>query len=117
MDDKFKQLLKEQFKGAKGTRELTGFFQEMFKEAVQELLKAEMDEHVGYEKHATESSQFSNSRNGKSKKTVKTRLGEVDLEVPRDRDGTFEPQLIPKRKRVLEEIEDQKKKKCTEKDT
>jgi transposase-like protein len=106
MDDKFKQLLKEQFKGAKGTRELTGFFQEMFKEAVQELLKAEMDEHVGYEKHATESSQFSNSRNGKSKKTVKTRLGEVDLEVPRDRDGTFEPQLIPKRKRVLEEIED-----------
>ena len=106
MDDKFKQLVREQFKGAKGTKELTGLFQERFKEAVQELLKAEMDEHVGYEKHAAESSQFSNSRNGKSKKTVKTKLGEFDLEVPRDRDGTFEPQLVPKRKRVLEEIED-----------
>lgn len=106
MDDKFKKLVREQFKGAKGTKELSGFFQEMFKEAVQELLQAEMDEHVGYEKHAAESSQFSNSRNGKSTKKVKSRLGEIDLEIPRDRDGTFEPQLIPKRKRVLEEIED-----------
>lgn len=106
MDEKFKQLVRDQFKGAKGTKELTGFFQEMFKEAVQELLKAEMDEHVGYEKHATESSQFSNSRNGKSTKKVKTKLGEIDIEVPRDRDGSFEPQLVPKRKRVLEEIED-----------
>jgi len=49
MDDKFRQLVRDQFKGAKGTKELTGFFQKMFKEAVQELLKAEMDEHVGYE--------------------------------------------------------------------
>ena len=64
MDNKFKKLVREQFKGAKGTKELSGFFQEMFKEAVQELLQAEMDEHVGYEKHAAESSQFSNSRNG-----------------------------------------------------
>jgi putative transposase len=106
MDNKFKQMVREQFKGAKGTKELSGFFQEMFKEAVQELLKAEMDEHVGYEKHAPEGNQFSNSRNGKTTKKVKTRLGEINLEVPRDREGSFEPQLIPKRKRVLEEIED-----------
>jgi putative transposase len=107
MSENFKQLVRAQFKGAKGTKELTGLFQQMFKDAVQELLQAEMEEHLGYEKHAPESYQFSNSRNGSNRKKIKTKLGEVPIEVPRDRDGTFQPQLIPKRKRIMEEIEDQ----------
>lgn len=106
MEDQLKKLLFEKFKGSKSTKGLSDFLQELFKEAVQEMLQGEMDNHLGYEKHAPESNQFSNSRNGKSRKTVKTRLGEVPIEVPRDREGSFEPQLVPKRKRILEEIED-----------
>lgn len=104
--EQFKQLLREQFKGARNTTGLSSLLQEVFKEAVQELLRAEMDNHVGYEKHASDASQFSNSRNGRTTKKVRSKLGELDIEVPRDRQGSFEPQIIPKRKRVLEEIED-----------
>jgi len=100
------QLLKEQFKGAKNTTGLSSLLQQVFKEAVQEMLQAEMDNHVGYEKHASDASQFSNSRNGKTRKTVRSKLGELSIEVPRDREGSFDPQIVPKRKRVLEEIED-----------
>lgn len=106
MDENFKKAIREKFKGAKNTKELTNFFQQMFREAVQEMLQAEMDEHLGYEKHSADSIQFSNSRNGKTKKKVKTRLGEIPIEVPRDRDSKFEPHIVPKRKRILEEIED-----------
>jgi putative transposase len=107
MNEEFKRLVRTQFKGAKGTKELTGLFQQMFKQAVQELLQAEMDEHLGYEKHSPEGYQFNNSRNGNNYKNIKTKLGEIPIEVPRDRDGTFQPQLIPKRKRIMDEIEDQ----------
>ena len=48
-----------------------------------------MDEHLGYEKHAPEGVEHTNSRNGYSKKKVKSNLGEVPLEVPRDRDGSW----------------------------
>ena len=50
--------------------------------------------------------QFENSRNGKSRKTVKSKAGSLELEVPQDRQGTFEPVIIPKRKRVLDGLED-----------
>jgi len=70
------------------------------------MLKAEMDNHLGYEKHAPEASEFSNSRNGKTIKKVRSKSGELTIEVPRDREGSFEPQIVPKRKRILEEIED-----------
>lgn len=78
----------------------------MYRLGIQEMLKAEMDEHLGYEKHAPEGVEHTNSRNGYSKKKVKSNLGEVPLEVPRDREGSFEPQLVPKRSRVMAEIED-----------
>ena len=48
-----------------------------------------MDEHLGYEKHAPESVQFDNSRNGKSRKTVKSKSGTLEIEVPRDRHGVY----------------------------
>lgn len=91
----------------KSTSDLGTLFQDMYREGIQVMLKAEMDEHLGYEKHAPESLQFSNSRNGKSHKRVKSKLGELSIEVPRDREASFEPQLIPKRSRVMAEIEDQ----------
>ncbi len=104
--DEIKRLIAERF-GKKGNyKELENFLSEIFKEGIQEMLKAEMDDHLGYEKHAPESIQFENSRNGKGRKKVKTKMGEIDIEVPRDREGSFEPVVVPKRKWVMEEIED-----------
>jgi transposase-like protein len=107
MEENLKQALKEHLGKIKTTKGISDVLHEVFKEAVQELLQAEMDEHLGYEKNAPNSAEFKNSRNGKTRKTVKSKFGQTQLEVPRDRDSSFEPQLIPKRKRVMEEIEDQ----------
>jgi len=110
--DKLKQALHEELANRlkagkiKSTGDLSDIFQELFREGVQEMLKAEMDEHLGYEKHAPDSVTFSNSRNGKTSKTVRTKLGNIALEVPRDRDGTFNPQVVPKRSRIMSDIED-----------
>ena len=68
-------------------------------------LKAEMDEELGYDKYNYSEKQTSNSRNGYSKKTLKTELGPVDINVPRDRSGNFEPKIIPKHKRSANVIE------------
>ncbi len=63
-------------------------------------LEAEMIEHLGHERWGT--SATGNHRNGRSRKTVTTDIGAVDIAVPRDRDGTFEPQTVPKHARRLE---------------
>ena len=90
----------------KSSNDLSDIFSEMFREGIQVMLQAEMDEHLGYEKHAPESIEYANSRNGKTSKRIKTKLGEMPIEVPRDRDSSFQPQLIPKRSRIMAEIED-----------
>lgn len=105
-NEQLKQLLKEHVKQQKTTTGVSNLLQEVFKEAIQEMLQAEMDNHLGYEKHSAESAEFPNSRNGKTTKKVRTKLGQVNIEVPRDRNSSFEPQIIPKRKRIMEEIED-----------
>ena len=55
-----------------------------------------MDEHLGYEKHAVEGRNLGNSRNGTRSKTVLTEIGPVDVDVPRDRDSSFDPQTVRK---------------------
>ena len=65
-----------------------------------------MDDHLGYEKHAKGESETGNNRNGASGKTVNTESGPVRIEVPRDREGTFEPMLVPKHTRRLEGFDD-----------
>lgn len=110
--DKLQQAIQEELANRlksgkiKSSKDLSDLFTEMYRMGIQEMLKAEMDEHLGYEKNAPESVQYSNSRNGHSRKKVKSKLGEIPLEVPRDREGTFEPQLVPKRSRIMAEIED-----------
>jgi putative transposase len=104
--DQLKQAIRSNMGSIKSGKELSDLFQELFKETVQELLQAEMDEHLGYEKHAANSNQFANSRNGKSAKKVKTKYGLTQIEVPRDRDASFSPQVLPKRRRVMEDIEE-----------
>lgn len=83
---------------------LTGL-KEMFRDVLQESLEAEMDEALGYTKY-NNIDKNNNSRNGYSKKTVKTELGAVELNVPRDRNGDFEPKIVPKYQRSVNGIED-----------
>lgn len=101
------QVLTPEFlKQFKDSGELNGFMEELYARAMEQMLEGEMDSHLGYEKHSPEGINTGNSRNGKTSKTVKTTLGEVELEVPRDRNASFEPVLIPKRSRKVEAIED-----------
>ena len=71
---------------------------------IQEMLESEMNEHLGYEKY--EHSSESNYRNGKKSKKIRGNFGEMDIEVPQDRDSTFEPRIVPKRKKDILAIED-----------
>jgi transposase-like protein len=68
----------------------------MIKGTVERILKAEQENHLGYEPYRKEDKSQDNSRNGSSKKKLKTSSGEVNIDVPRDRKGTFEPQFIQK---------------------
>lgn len=79
---------------------------DLFKDVLQEALEAEMDTALGYAKHDISEKQVTNSRNGHSKKTSKTAMGELELDIPRDRNGEFEPQIIPKYQRTSNDIED-----------
>ena len=85
---------KEAAKGIKTPQDLNEFSQMLKKITVEAALNAEIDEHLGYEKHAK--SVMQNSRNGKTSKRIKTEDGEFELDTPRDRDGLFEPKLIKK---------------------
>lgn len=73
-----------------------GVIQEMIKQTVERILKAEQEAHLGYEPYQKGSKSAKNSRNGYSSKTLKTASGEVSVEIPRDRDGSFEPEFIKK---------------------
>ena len=79
----------------------------MPKQLMERLLEAEMTNHLGYAKHAIEGHNSGNSRNGKTKKTVKTGNGDIEITVPRDRESEFEPILIEKRKSHLKGLDDQ----------
>jgi putative transposase len=73
---------------------------------MQRMLEAEMTEHLGYEPNDAKGRGSGNSRNGHSAKTVETESGPVEIRVPRDRNGTFEPQAVPKHKRRLDGFDD-----------
>ena len=79
-----------------------GLLTGLVRQVLQTGLEVEMAEHLGYERHAVEGRGSQNSRNGSSSKRLKTEIGEVDLRVPRDRAGTFEPVTVPKHQRRLD---------------
>jgi transposase-like protein len=80
---------------------------DIFSGTLQEMLEAEMDQNLGYEKHDDSNKQTENRRNGHSKKTVRSEYGDITLEVPRDRDGEFEPLIVKKHQKSVAGIEDQ----------
>ena len=95
------------FEQFKDKVDFQNFFQLMFQQGIQSMLRAELDEHLGYEKHSIQGYNSGNSRNGYSKKKVKTEsLGDIVLSIPRDRNGSFEPGIIPKHSRMSEKLED-----------
>jgi putative transposase len=83
-----------------------GLIPGLIKAALERGLAAELTHHLGYEKGAPEAAEHVNSRNGHTPKTVKSQVGEVDLAVPRDRDGSFTPRLVPKGSRRLGGLDD-----------
>jgi len=76
--------------------ELNAFLKHCTWPLMSKMLQAEMDEHLGYKKHTKEGYNTGNSRNGTYKKTLLTGNGNIEIEVPRDRNSEFEPQIIPK---------------------
>ncbi len=75
---------------------------EIQKRFIERALEAEMTDHLGYEKDSSEGTNSGNSRNGKTRKTVVSAEGEIEIETPRDRNGSFEPQIVRKRQVRLE---------------
>jgi len=91
--------------GCTSPAELTAKLKNLFSGALEKMLEAEMDEHLGYEKNSVLGNNSGNNRNGYGKKTVKSEWGESEISVPRDRNSTFEPQAIEKRQTRTDDIE------------
>ncbi|WP_213021707.1 transposase, partial [Siminovitchia terrae] len=89
----------------KTVEDMQNALKDIFGPMFEAMLKGEMDNHLGYESNDKNEKETDNRRNGYGKKTLKTSAGEVDVKVPRDRDGSFDPQLIPKRKKDVSAIE------------
>lgn len=91
------------FKQFKTGDELSGFLKEIQKRGIEKMLEGELDGHLDYEKH--QKSTGSNARNGHSKKRIRTSYGESEIFVPRDREASFNPMIVPKRGNMAEGIE------------
>jgi transposase-like protein len=83
-----------------------GLLTGLTKTVLETALEAEMDEHLGYPKHAVEGNNTGNSRNGTRSKTVLTEVGEVEIGVPRDREGSFDPKIVRKRQRRMSGVDE-----------
>ena len=75
---------------------------DLFGPLFESMLQGEMNNHLGYESNYKGAKKTENKRNGYTKKTLKTSQGEIEIESPRDRDGSFEPILVPKRKKMYQ---------------
>jgi len=99
------QIPDEALRKIKSQTELDDFFHGLYKQAVEGMLKAEMDEHLGYQKHQSKDKAGDNSRNGYSNKMLKTNIGDIPLDIPRDRESSFDPVIVPKHQRMSARIE------------
>mgnify|MGYP003499239562 FL=1 len=73
-----------------------GLLKQLTKALIERALQAEMAGHLGHDKHETVTNSTGNARNGKNRKTLKGEFGKLPIEIPRDREGSFEPQIIPR---------------------
>ena len=96
----------EKVKSLKTAADATSFAKELIAPALQSMLEAEMSEHLGYEKHDPKGKRSGNNRNGHSMKTLRAGFGEAPLEIPRDRNGAFDPKAVPKHSTVQSDVEE-----------
>ena len=99
------ELVEELLAGAKTEEEIVGpggLLSQLTKRLVQRALEVELTDHLGYEPHHEPPGGARNTRNGSTPKTLQTEHGPVAIRTPRDRDGSFEPQLVRKRQRRFE---------------
>lgn len=104
--EKNEALFKDLAKSVKTQKDLSNLVGQLMKTVIETALNSELDEHLGYEKNDKSAFRKENTRNGYSSKTIKGELGEVEIQNPRDRASSFEPQLIPKHKTRLEGFEE-----------
>jgi transposase-like protein len=98
------QMLSDAFlKQFKTGEELSNFLAQLQKRGIEKMLEGELDAHLGYDKH--DKTTASNTRNGFSSKRIKTSFGESEIQVPRDRDASFNPMIIPKRQSMVDGLE------------
>ncbi len=107
MQNERQKLIKELAKECVSVEDVQKKLRDLFKATLQEIFEAEMDQHLGYNKHNNEGDNTGNSRNGYSKKTVKTRFGESEVQIPRDRNGHFEPKIVKKYETTSNQLEEQ----------
>lgn len=110
MEPKFNinpKLIDELAKSLKTEKDLAELSKYLLKMTVERAMNVEMDDHLGYQKHAAEGKNSGNSRNGYTSKKLKGNFGEVDIETPRDRNSTFEPQLVKKGQTRVTEFDQQ----------
>jgi len=106
-ENKGKELLKilQENYEIETPQDLSSAIKDLFKDSLQEMMNAEFDSSMGYSKY-DKTTEKTNYRNGVSKKKLKSEFGEFDFETPRDRNGEFNPKLVPKNKRDVSGIEE-----------
>lgn len=103
------EQLKADLSKAKNYEDLMGkdgAIKKLIAQSLEQMLESELTEHLGYEKHSPEGRNTGNSRNGKTHKTLKNDNGEIEITVPRDRNGEFDPVIVKKYERTIGPIED-----------
>lgn len=106
LSEKEKELVGYLVRDCKTTGDIQLKLKKLFAGTIEQLLEAEMEEHLGYEKHSAVGNNSGNSRNGYGRKTIVSDYGECEIAVPRDRNGEFEPRVIEKRHTRTNEIEE-----------
>lgn len=107
VDEKeLKKLASEMIGEFKSEKDFDAFTKALRKQFWESTLEGEMDDHLGYEKNDPKGNNSGNSRNGKSRKRLKSEHGDLEIETPRDRNGTFSPQVIGKRESRARGIDD-----------
>jgi putative transposase len=105
MDERKLELVKLLAEECTTMQDVQNLLKDLFRGTIEQMLEAEMDKHLGYEKHSLLGDGSGNSRNGYGKKTLRTEFGETEISVSRDRNGEFEPKVIAKYQTRTDDLE------------
>jgi putative transposase len=105
LTDREKELVGLIMQDCQNTGDIQLKLKRLFAGTIEQMLEAEMDEHLGYEKHSVEGNNSGNSRNGYNYKTIISDYGSSEVAIPRDRNGKFEPGVLQRYQTRTDEIE------------